>query len=482
MIAPRASAAAPASSEGFLAKCLRVSRMTAVRLSILYFVVFTLFSLFLVVLVSHDAARIMSAQIHEAIDTDVAALEEQYHAGGLVRLLVTLDELGRRPDAGLFYVVDTSGNPIAGNVAELPPGAIAGADEDPRPLDYTRFENGSEVQRFALVRTIVLDNGFRVLVGRDVGERERFRMVIRKAFRAIAVVMVLLGGATWLFVSRRVLKRIDQVSATSRRLVAGDLSGRLAVTGSGDEFDRLAVSLNTMLDRIGELMKGLKEVSDNVAHDLKTPLTRLRNRAEAALSGEPSAERYREALEATIDESDGLIRTFDALLTIARLEAGSGGGDTSPLDLAEVVDEVAELWEPVAEEEDATLTVATEPGLRVAGRRELLAQTLINLLDNALKHGRAEGRPSVIALTLARDGTRARITVADNGDGIAEADRARVFERFTRLEASRSTPGSGLGLALVAAVIRRSGGEITLSDANPGLKVTIELPLLVESI
>ncbi len=468
--------AAPTPGDGFWSRCLRVSRMTAVRLSILYFVVFTLFSLFLVVLVSHDAARLMSSQIHEAIDVDVANLEEQYQAGGLVRMLVTLDALGRRPDAGLFYVVDTSGNPIAGNVAELPPGAVTDTEEDPHPLEYTRFENGREVQRFALVRSFALDNGFRVLVGRDVGERERFRAVVRKAFRAIAIVMVLLGGATWWFVSRRVLKRIDQVSATSRRIVAGDLSGRLPVTGSGDEFDRLAVSLNTMLARIGELMGGVKSVSDAIAHDLKTPLTRLRNRAEAALADDgPDA--ARQALEATIDESNALIRTFDALLMISRVEAGAAVSNATEIDLEALAEEVVELYEPVAEEAGGKLElVECYQKYVVKGNRELIAQALVNLVDNALKYGRRDGAAPEVKIWIEQDAETVTVSVMDDGPGVPEADRARIFERFTRLEASRNAPGSGLGLALVAAVVRLHKGEIRVADLDPGLMVSMRLP------
>lgn len=470
-----AETATPA-ADGIGARLLRLSRMTAVRLSLLYFVVFTLFSVFLVVLVSHDAARIMSDQLHEAIDADVANLEEQYHAGGLMRMLVTLDELGRRPDAGLFYVVDTAGNPIAGNVAELPPAAIADTDDAPHPLDYVRFENGREVGRLALVRTIVLDNGFRVLVGRDLGERDRFRAVVRRAFRAIVVMMILLGGATWLFLSRRVMRRIDQVSATSSRLVAGDLSGRLPVTGSGDEFDRLAVSLNSMLARIAELMGGVKSVSDAIAHDLKTPLTRLRNRAEAALN-DPDPDAAHTALEAVIDESNALIRTFDALLMISRVEAGSALSNVAEIDLEALAAEVVDLYEPVAEEAGGTLElVECYQKYVVRGNRELIAQALVNLVDNALKYGRRDGAAPDVKIWIEQNAETVTLSVMDDGPGVPEADRARIFERFTRLEASRNAPGSGLGLALVAAVVRLHKGEIAVEDLAPGLMVSMRLP------
>ncbi|MCE1235117.1 MAG: HAMP domain-containing histidine kinase [Hyphomicrobiales bacterium] len=467
------TSAAPAGDR--FAAVLRLFRTTAVRLSLLYLVVFTVFSVFLVVVVTHDATRILTLQIHESIDADVEALQDQYRRGGLVRLVFALEDRARRPDAGLFYVVDTSGNPIAGNVAELPPNAVADDDPDPHLLDYLRFEGGKETRHVALVRAFALDNGFRVLVGRDIGERERLRAVFRKAFRYVAGLMVVIAGLTWWFLSRRVLARIDEVSHASRRIVDGDLSGRLPVSGSGDEFDRLAVGLNEMLERIGELMGGVKGVSDAIAHDLKTPLTRLRNRVEQALSDDDPEARS-EALEAALDESNALIRTFDALLMISRVEAGRAVSAADPVDVAEIAHEVAELYEPLAEDEGGGLVVEAEGPLAVRGNRELIAQALTNLVDNALKHGRSDDRAPRITLSARRDGGRIVLAVADDGPGVAPADRARIFERFTRLEASRTTPGSGLGLALVAAVVRLHKGEIAVEDAEPGLRIALRLP------
>jgi signal transduction histidine kinase len=469
--------AAPAEAHGRWAALRRLVRTTAVRLSLLYLVVFTAFSVFLVVVVTHDATRVLTRQIHESIDADVEALQDQYRDGGILRLIDALDIRTRRPDAGLFYVVDPSGNPIAGNVAELPPSALGDLTDDPHPIDYVRIEDGRDIRHVALVRAFALDNGFRVLVGRDIGERERLRGVFRKAFRYVAGLMVVIAGLTWWFLSRRVLKRIDQVSAASRRIVDGDLSGRLAVTGSGDEFDRLAVGLNEMLERIGELMGGVKGVSDAIAHDLKTPLTRLRNRAEQALLASDAAGPHREALEATLEESDALIRTFDALLMISRVEAGRAFTAADPVDVAQVAAEVAELYEPVAEDEGGSLTVTASGPLAVRGNRELIAQALTNLVDNALKHGRRDDRAPAVTIAVAQEAGRAVIRVADDGPGVPEADRGRIFERFTRLEASRTTPGSGLGLALVAAVVRLHKGTIALEDAGPGLVIVVSLPI-----
>jgi signal transduction histidine kinase len=274
------------------------------------------------------------------------------------------------------------------------------------------------------------------------------------------------------------LKRIDSLSATSRRIMTGDLSGRLEVTGSGDEFDRLADSLNAMLDRIETLLYGVKDVSDNIAHDLKTPLTRLRSRVEAVLAGDPDAQRYRAALEATIEESDQLIRTFNALLMIARVEAGSSDGDVGEVDAAAVVRDVGELYEPVAEAEGVSLVIDAPEPIAIRASRELLGQALANLVDNAIKYG-ANGDVAARRVTISahREGETLVLRVADNGPGVPEAERERVLQRFVRLEKSRTQPGSGLGLSLVAAVVRLQGGTIELGDANPGLVVTIRLPI-----
>ncbi|MBL8575489.1 MAG: HAMP domain-containing protein [Hyphomicrobiaceae bacterium] len=461
----------------------RVFRTTAFKLSLIYLAVFTAFSGFLIAYLAFNTGEILSRTLRANIDEEVRLLREQYTIGGVQRLVRVVEARSRRPGAGVYLVTDFNGNPLAGNIAEIPPHILNDTEGRLRPASYERLEATDPDRRHrALVRVFALDGGHRVVVGRDVGEREEFRGLIRDALRAALIVMIGLGLVTWWFVNRRVLKRIDQVSLTSERIMAGDLSQRLSITGSGDEFDRLGGSLNAMLGRIDELMRGLKEVSDNIAHDLKTPLTRLRNRVELTLNGEPSEERYREALEATIVESDGLIQTFNALLLIARVEAGSNGSAMAEIDVGEVVGEAVELYEPVAEDEGVTLTAEIAAPAMARASRELVAQVVTNLIDNALKYGRppieADGlaRAPVVKVGVRRDGADVLIEVADNGAGVPEADRERVLHRFVRLEASRNAPGSGLGLALVAAVARLHGGAVELADAGPGLIVRLRWP------
>jgi signal transduction histidine kinase len=282
-------------------------------------------------------------------------------------------------------------------------------------------------------------------------------------------------------VTRRVLRRVDAMTETTRTIMSGDLSGRLPVAGTGDEIDRLAENLNEMLERIEGLMAGLKEVSDNIAHDLKTPLTRLHNRAEQALRAAHGETEYRAALEQTIEESESLMRTFEALLMIARAESGHARDGMAEFDAAEIARDIGELYEPVAEEKGIALKIEAQAAAPVKGNRELVSQALANLVDNAIKYAEPErsvinGEAGQIVVRALNDGDRILLTVADNGPGIPQADRARVVERFVRLERSRSQPGSGLGLSLASAVARLHGGELSFEDNAPGLKSIIALP------
>ena len=325
----------------------------------------------------------------------------------------------------------------------------------------------------------VLPGGFRLLVGRDLADREALRGILVRTLLTSLVWLTVVGVFGGAFVAARVLKRVDAMNESARGIMLGEMSRRLPMAGTGDELDRLAHNLNDMLDRIAQLMIGLREVSDNIAHDLKTPLTRLRNGAEAALHADVDDAARKTALESIIGESDALIRTFDALLMIARLEAGSLTESMTEFDIGAATSDIVELYEPSAEENGMTLTYAGEPGLTVRADRDLVSRALSNLIDNALKYGRSTS-PDVasnIRVEARRVGPNVEITIADHGPGIPDAnDRARVLDRFVRLEASRSAPGSGLGLSLVAAIARLHKGALRLEDAAPGLRAILDLP------
>jgi signal transduction histidine kinase len=327
------------------------------------------------------------------------------------------------------------------------------------------------------VRLFILPGGFRVIVGHDVEDHRILRGILKRALGSALFWLVLVGTLGGLFVAHRVLERVEVMSDKARRIMGGDLGERLPVSDAGDELDRLAANFNAMLARIDSLMSGLREVSDNIAHDLKTPLTRLRNRAEEALRGDKTAEEQRAALAAVIDESDGLIRIFNALLMIARAEAGCCSDQLGAFDAGAVARDIVEMYEPAAEEQGATLDFSASGELPVHGSRELLGQALVNLVDNALKYGR-NGEAAKLRVEAGRVGDRVEISVADHGPGVPAEDRTRVLGRFVRLENSRTRPGSGLGLSLAAAVAALHHGALRLEDNAPGLRVVISLPAL----
>jgi signal transduction histidine kinase len=462
----------------------RLFRTTVFKISLAYLVISAIGAGLVLDSVGDNVKMLIDQQTAQTVEADIGGLSEQYAQGGIRRLVESVETRTQRPGADLYLVTTAAGEPIAGNIASLPPGVLE------RPgLVETTYEpaGGAGKQRRATARIFALPGGFHLLVGHDLEEGDRLRHILGHALLTSLLWLVGIGTLGGLWVARRVLNRVESINANARKIVAGDLTGRLPVAGTGDELDRLVQNLNAMLDRIGELMAGLKQVSDNIAHDLKTPLTRLRGRAEQALQFGEAPEDYRGALEKVIEESDRLIQIFDALLNIARAEAGSGREGMIDFDAGVVARDVGELYEPAAEERGFTLNVDVEPSLIIHGSRELIGQAIANLVDNALKYGGGPGEKDAkvsmgseksVVLSARRHGAAVEISVADHGEGIAEADRARVLDRFVRLENSRSRPGSGLGLSLAAAVARLHNGALRIEDNAPGLRVVIALPAI----
>jgi signal transduction histidine kinase len=448
-------------------------RTTTFKLTIVYLTVFSLFAAFLLGYFAWNTRRLFTEQINATVDAEVSGLAEQYRSAGIRGLVQVIESRSTQPGSSLYLVTSAAGEGLAGNVGYLPTGTLEkiGWSE----TEYRRHDN-PWAEHQALVRVFQLPGGFRVLVGRDLEDREKVHNIVMSAGRWSLALVVVLGLAGGFFVTRRVLRRVDAMTESTRTIVEGDLSGRLFVAGTGDELDRLAENLNAMLERIEALMRGLQEVSDNIAHDLKTPLTRMRNRAEEALREAKGEADYRAALEGTIEESDALMRTFNALLMIARAESGHARDDMADFDAAEVARGITELYEPLAEEKGLVLKVEAPGPITVRGNRELISQALSNLVDNAIKYAVPDGTEGAIQVTAENEDGRVLLTVSDNGPGIPESDRPHVVERFVRLERSRSQPGSGLGLSLAAAVARLHGGELILTDNHPGLKAIIALP------
>ena len=321
-----------------------------------------------------------------------------------------------------------------------------------------------------------LPDGSTLVVADDLGSVEEVEDVVSNAFAIVLAISVALGLGAGFLLTGGLLWRIDAVTRTADAIVAGDLTRRIEPTGAGDEFDRLAGSLNAMLDRIVHLMDNLQQVSNDIAHDLRTPLSRLRQGLERARTHATTEREYAVAVERAITEADTLLATFSALLRISQVEAGNRRGAFRQVDLTDVVEIVCEAYGPDAEEGGRSLRCVADPGVTVAGDRELLAQLFANLVENALGHTPTGTNVEVRLRRACPNGTGPVTEVGDDGPGIPEGERDNVFRRFYRLEQSRTTPGNGLGLSTVAAIAKLHAAEITLSDTGPGLCVTIRFP------
>jgi signal transduction histidine kinase len=459
-------------AEPLLAGVRRVVGTHAFRLAGLYFLVFALSVIGVLFFVYWASADFVERQTEATLDAEITGLAEQYAQRGLSGLIqiVAARSAGDRGDGVLYLVTNSDGRPLAGNISGWPAGAPVRSGSLSFQIEVpTEGQKATHPARGVL---FAIPDGYRLLVGRDISDAAAFRDRIKTTLLWSglgALAIGLIGGSV---MSRNMLRRVEQVNRTAERVVAGNLSDRVPRHGTNDEFDQLAANLNGMLDQIERLMTGMREVTDNVAHDLKTPLSRLRARLELALLGPANPLTQQEAIRAAIDEADRLLATFNALLGIAEAEAGAGERIDEPLDLGEIARAVGELYEPVAEENGFALRLDSMSGIMIRGDRHLLSQAIANLLDNAVKYGGA----SDISITVRQDSRRAAIEIADHGPGIPEKDRETVFDRFVRLEPSRSTPGNGLGLSLVRAVARRHEANVTLADNHPGLKVRIEFP------
>jgi len=460
----------------------RLLLSTPFRLALIYMGAFILAAGLIVGFIAWRANELLTTSVVDTLRAEVVGLREQYQAGGPARLSAIIAERAADPGSSLYLLVDSAGQRAAGNLRQVPPELRDGAQRGV----FTYVPQSGPAQgkpRVAVGVLFDVPGGLTLVVGRDIEDLRRFAWTMGRLGLWSVIILSTLGVGGGLLISRSVLRRIEIVNDTTRTIMAGNLSRRIPLNGSGDELDRLADSLNAMLSRIEELMGALREVSDNIAHDLKTPLNRLRNRAEAALRSSEGAGIYRDGLVKTIEEADELIKTFNSLLLIARLEGGAIAESMERLNPASIIADVAELYEPVADEAGLSLSVSAELGLTLTANRELVSQAVANLVDNAIKYSpdgrRANGAAPAapISIALKRVAQDIEIAVGDRGPGVAPEDRQRALQRFVRLEKSRSRPGSGLGLSLVAAVARLHGGSIRLEDNAPGLRAVLNLPV-----
>ena len=414
--------------------------------------------------------RILTDQVLATLSAEANVLRAEARTGDAAALARAVEARSAPGGPGLYFLADAAGAKLAGNLSRMPP------EIGPAGGVFRYAPDGTAANaHLGVAIPVALGAGMRLIVGRDIEEQRRFADEMRTLYFLGLGFLSLTGLLAGFVISRLALRRIEAINLATRSIMDGDLSRRMAVVGTGDEFDVLSGNLNAMLDRIEALMNGLREVSDNIAHDLKTPLSRLRISAEAALMDPRGAEAYREGLEHTIEKADELIKTFNALLLVARLEAGVLEENAEQFDAGKLVRDVAELYEPVAEERGMMLGLEIADGSRITANRQLVGQAVANLIDNAIKYS-AKPKSPTIGIGLRADADAIEIAVADHGPGVAAADRERVLKRFVRLEKSRTEPGTGLGLSLVQAVGRLHGGTVRLEDNAPGLRVILRIP------
>lgn len=461
----------------------RLWRTTPFRIAAGIVALFVAAAALIVAILFQLANQALTDQVLATLRSEAKIAEAESRTGGLAALQALVADRSRHAGQALYYLASPDGTKLAGNLSRMPPELVSSGEGG-----VFRYEPAAGASlHLAVAIPLQVSGGSLLIVGRDIEDQRHFARRMQRAFMIGFGVLSVAALAAGLAIGRLVARRIAAITDTSRSIMAGDLKRRIPLAGTGDELDDLALSLNAMLERIDLLMSSLREVSDNIAHDLKTPLNRLRNRAEEALRGERGVEGYREGLERTIEMADEVIKTFNALLLIARLEAGTLAENAEAFDIADLVRDVGELYDPVAEEAGLTLRIDAGSGPVVVANRQLVGQAIANMVDNAIKYSSRDTseRPATsgpdIVVSLAALPTGPEISVADRGPGIPPSDRKRVLKRFVRLEASRTRPGTGLGLSLVAAVARLHAGSVRLEDNAPGLRIVLALPRRVLS-
>ena len=438
------------------------------KLSALYLLLFLCSFLSIGITVYLLTYHTLEQQLKNSIETEAVRLKTEYDSGGIAELKDEIDEVDGRVSHTLleYGVIDQNGKLIAGNLNNFQP------SEGWQTVMRTPAANKPE-KEFLYIRVMALPNNVWLGVGHDGEYIQKAGEAIIQAFIGGFVLVIFLGAGGGLYLSGAFLRKIESITKSTQAIIAGDLKHRLPVSKNRDELDNLALLLNQMLDKIGSLIENIQQVSNDIAHDLRTPISHLKFRLEDALTRNLSAEQYKERIAFAIEEVDTILDTFSAMLRISQIESGSRRSGFKTVNLSDIIVSVTDALYPVAEEQGKTIRADIDPDVTLTGDKELLTQLAFNLLDNAILHTPGNTQ---IKVSLRSSGTQTEFIVADNGPGIAEAYRLRVFQRFYRLEQSRTTPGNGLGLSIVAAIVDLHGGTIALSDNNPGLKVVLNLP------
>jgi signal transduction histidine kinase len=444
-------------------------RSAGFRFGVMYAALLALSATALAVFLWWSTAGLLDRQTEAAINADAQGLSEHWDEGGLPSLVVTIEErLAQNIDDDAIYLLtDPTMKRLAGNLASWPPSVANTGEWYELPVMRASMKSLATVQRFEL------PGGYHLLIGRDVQVRAQLRKMLTDALLWAVGVVILMATVGALVIRNLFRRTLANISATSIAIAAGDFAQRVRLSGRGDEFDQIAEVINDMLDRIGRLMDGVRQVSNAIAHDLRTPITRARSRLEDATLHAATADDLRAAIERATLDLDGIAAVFQALLRIAEIEAGSRRSSFTRIDLAPLLAEVAELYGALAEERGIALRLDAPQAVPAFGDRAMIQQAIANLVDNAVKFSPAGGTVQITASV----STAVLIAVQDQGPGIPLEEREKATDRFYRGESARSTPGSGLGLSLVLAVAHLHGGSLRLEDNRPGLRAILCLPL-----
>ena len=447
-------------------------RSTSFRLALIYLAVIVLSSVALAGFVAWSSARLIERQVQDAVDLEAGGLSERYRDRGISGLTDLIGERLRQ-DGGrqsIYLLLGTNGQRLAGNLYGWP-------DHPAESDGWVRF-TGERIGDVApagevVARVYSLPEGYDLLVGRVLTDARNLNHAINRALAwGLGGTLVLGIIGAW-GAARYLMQRVDDMSRTARRIIHGDLNSRMVLSGGQDEFDRLAQSFNDMMDEIEGLVESIQTVTDNIAHDLRTPLNRMRSRIDVAMLSDMSGDECRGLLDSTLQDIDNLLQTFNALLAISKAESGARLHSFAQIDPVALLDDVAELYEPLIVNKGQNLTLVKESQSSLFGDRHLLFQALANIVDNAVKFTPPGG---CIGLEVKDVQEFVVVTISDSGPGIPDADQDRVLERFVRLDATRSTSGNGLGLALVRAVVRLHDAQLSLENNYPGLKVRLAFP------
>lgn len=448
-------------------------RSSAVRITLVYVLLFGLSVSIILGFVYWSTIVYKTNQTDDDINAEIKALSTVYARQGypgLVKVLSERIEQTRPGDSTLYLLTDDQFRPLVGNISRWPKLA---RDVEGGWLDFNiETLDGTDKEFSARARTFVVEDRFNLLVGQGMRDLATLNALVGRALIWGLLLTVALGIIGGLMMRQTLRSRLGSINQISRKIMMGDLRRRIATRGTGDEFDELATNLNSMLDQIEHGMEGVRRVSDNIAHDLKTPLARMKNRVEELkfkVAGQPEEEA---AIDQIIMEADGLLATFNALLRIARIEYSEQRKDFKSVDLNSILYDLQELYEPLAEEKGQSLSMEIAMPIELSADRDMLFQAFANLLDNAIKYTPNNGHISIRSF---KDNKKWHIEISDDGPGIPPGEYEKVTQRFYRLDQSRSTPGSGLGLSLVFAVLKLHDMELSFADNNPGLKVRVSV-------